>query len=375
MIQRRNLLLSGAAAATLTAGPLRAQGRAKERAPALAALETVATFEHQVTGVAVAGDGRVFVNFPRWTEDTAVSVAEVRNGRVVPYPDMEWNGWRNAAKDKVMPGDHWVCVQSVVAHRGSLWVLDAAAPALEKIVKGGPKLVQIDLATNKVVRTYPFSEQVAPEGTYLNDIRFDAEGKWGYLTDSGRGAILVIDLGSGEIRRMLDGVSSTTAEKGVVVRTDGRDLRRPDGVQPVFNADGIALSPDGRTLYWQAISGRTLYEAPTEALRDPALSPADLEAKVRRAGETVLADGLWMTAKGQLFVSSVEDNSVRLRGPDGMLKPVVQDNRLRWPDSMAEGPDGRIYVTASRIMDSRWFDPKAGVALRTVLFRFRPPAT
>ena len=40
-------------------------------------LSQVARFEHQVTGVAVAKDGRIFVNFPRWSEDAPVSVAEV----------------------------------------------------------------------------------------------------------------------------------------------------------------------------------------------------------------------------------------------------------------------------------------------------------
>ncbi len=352
---------------------LAAAGTAAAQTPSGPRLEKVATFEHQVTGVAVARDGRVFVNFPRWTEDSPVSVAEVKAGKLVPYPDEGWNGWRNAKKDEVTPEDHWVCVQSVVANGGSLWVLDPAAPALEKIVKGGPKLVQIDLGTNKVVRTYPFSEQVAPEGTYLNDIRFSPDGEWGYLTDSGRGALLTINLKSGEIRRMLDGVSSTTAQKGVVVRTDGRDLRRPDGVQPVFNADGLALSPDGATLYWQSISSRVLYSVPTAFLRDASLSPADLEAKVAKAGDTVLADGLWISSRGQFFLTSVEDNSVRLRGADGTLVPVVQDARLRWPDSMAEGPDGRIYVTGSHIMDNRWFNPRAGISTRTELWRFSPP--
>src|SRR5690349_6237652 len=61
----------------------------------------VASFPHQVTGVAVSKDGRIFVNFPRWTEDTAVSVGEVKNGRVVPFPDAEWNAWRNAKKDQM----------------------------------------------------------------------------------------------------------------------------------------------------------------------------------------------------------------------------------------------------------------------------------
>jgi hypothetical protein len=40
-------------------------------------LAPVATFGHQVTGVAVSADGRRFVNFPRWTEDAPISVAEV----------------------------------------------------------------------------------------------------------------------------------------------------------------------------------------------------------------------------------------------------------------------------------------------------------
>jgi sugar lactone lactonase YvrE len=337
-----------------------------------AKLEKVASFEHQVTGVAVAQDGRIFVNFPRWTEDSPISVAEVKNGRLVPYPDEGWNSWRNAKKDEISPQDHWVCVQSVVAHGGFLWVLDPAAPALDQIVKGGPKLVQIDLETNTVVKTYPFSEQVAPQGTYLNDIRFSPDGEWGYLTDSGRGALLVVNLKSGDIRRVLDGVSSTQAEKGVNVKADGKVLRRPDGRAPTFNSDGIELSPDGGTLYWQAISSRTLYSVPTEALRDPALSPQDLEGRVKREGETVPADGLWMTKQGQLVVTSVEDNSVKLRGPDGKLATLVQDARLRWPDSLAQGPDGKMYVTSSRIQDNAWFKPQSPISLKTELWRFTP---
>jgi hypothetical protein len=55
-------------------------------------LQSVATFDHQVTGVAVAPDGRIFVNFPHWTEDTPVSVAELMpDGSTKPYPDQEWN--------------------------------------------------------------------------------------------------------------------------------------------------------------------------------------------------------------------------------------------------------------------------------------------
>jgi hypothetical protein len=103
-------------------------------------LELVATFEHQVTGVTVASDGRIFVNFPRWTEDAPISVAELTpDGEVRPYPDADWNAWRNVAADQMTPGDHFVCVQSVVADaRGNLWVVDPAAPGQGHVVQGEP---------------------------------------------------------------------------------------------------------------------------------------------------------------------------------------------------------------------------------------------
>ncbi|NUZ06115.1 L-dopachrome tautomerase-related protein [Piscinibacter koreensis] len=366
----RAVALSAAAlVAALCGSPAQAQ-RDSASAPALT---LVASFDHQVTGVTVAEDGRVFVNFPRWTEDAPVSVAELKNGRLVPYPDGNWNAWRNARKDELSAADHWVCVQSVVADgRGSLWVLDPAAPAMDKVVPGGPKLVQIDLATNRVRRTIAFDDRVAPQGSYLNDVRFSPDGAAAYITDSGaRGAIVVVDLASGNARRVLDGHPSTQPEKDVVVTYGGKPLRRPDGRGVEFAADGIALSPDGRTLYWQAIKGKTLYSVPTEALA--AGDPAD---KVVRVGDNGPADGLWIGRKdGRMFITAPEDDAVKVRdlaAPGSTPQVLLRDKRLRWPDTFAEGPDGRIYVTTSRIQDSAYYKPSAPAALPTQLWSFAP---
>ena len=182
-----------------------------------AQLQQVTSFEHQVTGVTVSKDGRIFVNFPRWTEDAPISVAEVtRDGQIKPYPDDEWNSWRNAKKNQMSAGDHFVCVQSVVADaHGNLWVVDPAAPATALLVQGGPKLVKIDLKTNKVAQVIRFDETVAPQGSYLNDVRFSLDGRHAYLTDSGaKGALVIVDLQNGKARRVLDGHPSTAAGKG-----------------------------------------------------------------------------------------------------------------------------------------------------------------
>ena len=173
------------------------------RAAAAGSVELVATFTepHQVTGVAVSPDGRIFVNFPRWEQDVSVSVAEVgKDGKLTPYPDAAWNSFRAAAPAGA--GQRFVCVQSVTCDpQGNLWVLDPAAPGLALEVTGGPKLVRIDLTTNKVARVYALGD-VAPQGAYLNDIRFTPDGTRAVLTNSGQpGCLVVFDVASGRARR------------------------------------------------------------------------------------------------------------------------------------------------------------------------------
>ena len=55
------------------------------------------------------------------------------------------------------------CKASTWDESDSLWILDPAAPMLKETVKGGPKLVKVDLVKNEIVQTIPFSEQVAPK--------------------------------------------------------------------------------------------------------------------------------------------------------------------------------------------------------------------
>jgi sugar lactone lactonase YvrE len=336
-------------------------------------LSLVSTFEHQVTGVAISATGRTFVNFPRWTEDSPVSVAELVDGQLRPYPDARWNEWRNARKNELSPGDRFVCVQSVVCDgRGSLWVLDPAVPAQQQLVEGGAKLVRIDLSRDEAAQTILFDPSIAPQGSYLNDVRFHPDGRHAFITDSGaKGCLVVVDLATGAGRRVLDGHPSTQPEKDVVVKTDGRELRRPDGRGAEFAADGIEISPDGQFVYWQALTGRTLYRAPAAALLDEGLSDEALGDAVETVGEVGVSDGYWMDDRGRLFISALEENAVKVREPSGEVRTFVQDERLRWPDSFAQGPEGAIYVTTSHIQDCMWFKPEAGPAIRTELWRMQ----
>ena len=224
--------------------------------------------------------------------------------------------------------NHFVFVQGVtVASQGFLWVLDPAALGNEFIKPGGVKLMKIDLGTDKVAQVIAFDAVAAPQGSCLNDMRVSPDGRIAYLTDSGQqGALLVVDIASGQARRVLDGDPRTQPEPGVVPMADGHELRRPERRPPAFAADGIALDAKGEWLHWQALVGRTLYRVPTSALLD---AGADVGAAVEKLGTTNVADGLWMDGQGYLFVTDPASNAVRMQAPNGtMTREVVMGAAL-----------------------------------------------
>jgi sugar lactone lactonase YvrE len=76
----------------------------------------------------------------------------------------------------------------------------------------------------------------------------------------------------------------------------------PDKKPPAFNSDGIALSPDGNYLYFQAVTAKTLYRVKTSALRD---NPSGAASSLEKVAQTFPVDGLWMDKKGRLYLSDL----------------------------------------------------------------------
>jgi sugar lactone lactonase YvrE len=273
------------------------------------------------------------------------SVGEIsESGEAVPFPDEQWNDWDASGP----PGDHLICVQSVyVDSDDNLWILDPASAYLEGVVPGGAKLLKVDLTRNEVIAKIVFDENVAPRASYLNDVRVDTDKSVAYITDSGLGALIVVDLTTGKSRRLLSGHPSTKSED--IVLTVGGEEWRVGGRTPQIHSDGLALDRDGEFLYYQALTGRTLYRINTRWLLDPTLSETELGAKVESMGTTGAADGIEFGPGDYLYLTAIEDNAVNVFAGLGTVKTVVQDSRLLWPDSFAQGPDGYLYVTTSQL--------------------------
>jgi len=327
--------------------------------------------DFQLTGITVSKTGRLFVNFPRWSDRYVNAVLEAMpDGSAKPFPDKDWNEWD---MKPATAGRHFVCVQSVVVDdTDALWILDPAAPALASVVPGGAKLVKVDLKRNQVSRVISFSSDIAKPDSYLNDVRFDTRRNTAYITDSGAGGLVVVDLQSGKAHRALDGNPSVMVEKGVQVVVDGKLLLRYSK-PPQFNSDGIALSPDGQYVYYKAVTANTLHRIKTDVLRDTSAPPERVAAAVEKVADTFPTDGLWMDSKQNLYLSDVTHNAVTRRSANGRMEQIVADPRLQWPDTFSEGSDGAIYITASHIDDSPAYNEgKSTRKLPYPVFKFQP---
>lgn len=308
--------------------------------------------EPQMVAVAVTSGGRMFGTFPRWDHNPVNPVAEFNpDGRTVkPYPTAGWCMWNDSVKND--PKHHWICPQGIIVDKtGMLWVLDPAAPGMKFVVAGGPKLVKIDPKTNQVLQNISFGPDLAPAKAYLNDVRVDTDKQIAYLTESNLGGIIVYDLKAQKGRRLLTGHPSVKPDKSLVLKAGDEQHPMIDaqGKPMLVASDGIALSPDGQYLYWHPLTGHRAYRIKTEALRNPALTEAQLGQQVEDLGEVPASDGMEIDAKGNLYMTAFEQNAVVRRTPEGKIETVVKDRRLEWPDSFCFLPDGTVYVTASAI--------------------------
>jgi sugar lactone lactonase YvrE len=335
-------------------------------------------FDAMPTGVTVAQDGRIFINFPRWGDDVPFTVGVIQDGKVVAYPDQKINTF-----DPAHPAETLGSVQSVVVDAANrLWILDTAAPKFSTPLVGAAKLVAVDLATNKVVKSIVLPPTTVLPTTYLNDVRFDLrEGKGGvaYITDSsanGPGGIIVVDLETGESWRKLSGHKSTTADQSFVPIVEGERLAvREKGKSPVpmtIASDGIAISSDGRTLYYCPLSSRHLYSVPTKLLLDRSGTEQVIAEAVVDLGEKGASDGLESDDKGRIYAGDFEHNSIRQMQTNGEWKTIVHDPRVLWPDTLSVAADGYLYFIANQFERQPQFNE--GMDLREkpyMLFRVK----
>lgn len=326
-------------------------------------------------GVSVSSDNRLFASFPSRPTDYEYGLVEIIDGKAKVYPDAAWN------KTSGEESKRFVSVQDLyVDAEDNLWVLDSKpsggsifGKSADQKPEGYFKLLKINLKTNKVERVYNFDD-LDKVNSGLNDVRVDTSKNLAYFSDPGQSAIVVLDLTTGKTRTLLQKHPSTQADPDLVLSYEGREMRNKEGTPFRSNINGIALTKDNQYFYFKPINKLNLYRIETRYLADTSLSDKVLGDKVEDLGETVVTHGLVADKKGNIYLTSSLDYSIKYFSPDGKLHTLVQDSRLIWPDSLGIGSDGYLYFSCAQLQrDPQWSGGEDRTSYPYTLFKVKLP--
>lgn len=211
-------------------------------------IEIAQSPDHQWNGIALTKNNRMFASFPPSAGDVTLSVAEILDHNVLsPFPGGEWNTFNPTTSSQNVE-NRFVNINAILTDsHDNLWVVDNGMIGNETVANAA-KLVKIDLRTNTVERIYSVSSLNPPQGFALNDVRIGS--RHAFRTESGLGSVVIIDLQTGQVRRVLDNHLSTKFVDPTVVRMEGRAALDEKGQPKRMHNNHLKLTPDEKTLFY-----------------------------------------------------------------------------------------------------------------------------
>ncbi|MDH2421948.1 L-dopachrome tautomerase-related protein [Cobetia amphilecti] len=326
-------LLTGCANGHTT---LPATTSALKAGPAYGEMRSVAVMQIRPGNVAVTPNGQIFATIHPMDGDHDVQLVEItgqNSYRAWPSPALQTHAGRYS--DATIDSPLGIYQDG----QGGLWITDMG------LHLGKTRLWGFDIASGKLITKLTLPANIAPEGSFVQDLAVDRSRGAAYLADIANPGLITVDLESGEATRFSEH-PALEAEPGATLKIDGKAVQF-NGKPAKVGADPITLSGDGETVFFGAMTGHSWYSVPARLLREGA-DHATIAAAITRVGDKPVSDGA-DTAGGTHYFTNLNQHGLDVLGADGKLTPLVRDERLDWPDGVRMAADGWLYVTVNQL--------------------------
>ena len=300
-----------------------------------AQLERVLQYPQPIGNVAISSDGRIFFTVHPESRPQGNKLLEWVAGAALPYPS-----------GAVQPHLFNTVLGITIDQQQRLWSIDHGRQGF-----GDPRLLAFDLRTGELVHDYKFTKEIAPIGSFLQDIRVSPDGRNVIISDGSilrkNPALVVYDVATKTARRILEAHESVVAEN-LLIQNSIKDLSFFGGLFTLKGGvNGIAIDPENEWLYFAAINNGGLYRIRMEHVVNAILPKNELHSLVERYSDKPLSDGLSVDVDGNIYVTDVEHNAISIVSNDRQPKTLMRSSDIRWASAISFGPGGYLYVADS----------------------------
>lgn len=180
-----------------------------------------------------------------------------------------------------------------------------------------------------------------------------ADTTLGNLVGKSKSAFVVVDLKTGEARRVLESQAELMPPKHeVIINGSVMGAKRQDGSKdPLYlGLNPITIDQQNEWVYFGTVNGDKIYRIPAQILADKNASRQKQAQNIEFFSEKQPSDGMIIAPNGNIYVGDVEKNAIALSNKDE-YKIIAQDKKLLdWADGFSiDKKNGYLYITQNQL--------------------------
>lgn len=305
--------------------------------PTAGKTEVVAQLPIRPGNVAATAQGRVFATVHPLDKPSGVQLIEITGKE-------KYHAWPSAKYQN--DGKHFTDdrIDSPLGiYRDShsrIWIVDMGLNI------GKTRIWGFDIDSGKLIKRIDLPAEIAPKGSFVQDLVVDDKNGWIYLADIADPGLIAVEISTGEARRFGKHPSLQT-EAGVAMIIDGKQVNF-NGKPAEVAVDPITLSAGKETIYFGAMNGRSWYSVPARLFRDKG-NDEEIGRAITKVGIKPISDGAAIDVYGNHYFTNLTEHGIDVLTTQGELKPFIRDSRLVWPDGVQFGSSSWLYISINQL--------------------------